>query len=52
MREKERVPNRPLSFAEEIKLLASTAEVNTGMTDSTNLGNVDVCMKFNKINTN
>ncbi|XP_006781389.1 outer dense fiber protein 2-like isoform X2 [Neolamprologus brichardi] len=39
MREKKRVPNRPLSFAEEIKLLASTAEMNTGMTDSTNLGN-------------
>ncbi|CAI5652372.1 unnamed protein product [Oreochromis niloticus] len=39
MREKERVPDRPLSFAEEIKLLASTAEVNDGMTNSTNLGN-------------
>lgn len=52
MREKERVLNRPLSFAEEIKLLATTAEMNTGMTDSTNHGNVDVCMKFNKINTN
>ncbi|XP_039871514.1 uncharacterized protein LOC120723825 isoform X3 [Simochromis diagramma] len=41
MREKERVLNRPLSFAEEIKLLATTAEMNTGMTDSTNHGNVD-----------
>ncbi|XP_005913432.1 myosin-2 heavy chain isoform X4 [Haplochromis burtoni] len=41
MREKERMLNRPLSFAEEIKLLATTAEMNTGMTDSTNHGNVD-----------
>ncbi|XP_030594417.1 kinectin-like isoform X1 [Archocentrus centrarchus] len=39
MREKEQLPSPPLSFAEEIKLLASIAEGKISMADSADLGN-------------